>query len=55
MTGLRALLGGGIDARFWGALAYMVGLLVVSLGVSAFAAGRQKVWTIARLHPELTI
>ncbi|WNM28735.1 YhgE/Pip domain-containing protein [Demequina capsici] len=55
VTGLRALLGGGIDARFWGALAYMVGLLVVSLAVSAIAAGRQKVWTIARLHPELTI
>lgn len=55
VDGLRAMIGGGVDARFWAALAYMVGLLAVSLTISAIAAGRQKVWTIARLHPELSI
>lgn len=55
VDGLRALMGGGIDSRFWLALTFMVGLLVVSLAVSAFAASRQKVWTISRLHPELAI
>lgn len=55
VTGLRQLITGGIDGRFWGALAYMIGLLVVSLAVSAFAAGKQKVWSIKRLHPELTV
>ncbi len=55
VNGLRALMGGGVDGRFWVALAFMTGLLMISLAVSAFATGRQKVWTIARLHPELTV
>ncbi len=55
VDGLRALMGGGVDSRFWVALAFMTGLLVISLAVSAIATGRQKVWTIARLHPELTV
>lgn len=55
VNGLRALIGGGIDARFWTGLAFMTGLLVASLAVSAWAASRQKVWTIGRLHPELTV
>lgn len=55
VDGLRALMGGGVDSRFWVALVVMTGLLVCSLAVSAYATGRQKVWTIARLHPELTV
>ena len=55
VTGLRQLIGGGIDARFWGSLAVMVGRLVGSLAISAIAARRQKVWTISRLHPSLAI
>jgi len=55
VNGLRALMGGGVDSRFWVALAFMTGLLVISLAVSAIATGRQKVWTISRLHPELTV
>ncbi|MBK0417585.1 YhgE/Pip domain-containing protein [Leucobacter sp. CSA1] len=55
VDGLRQLVGGGIDARFWTALAVMGGILVVSLAVSAAGARRQKVWTLSRLHPELAI
>ncbi len=55
VDGLRQLIGGGIDGRFWIALAVMLGVLLVSLAVSAAAARRQKVWTIKRLHPELAI
>ncbi|NTV39678.1 MAG: YhgE/Pip domain-containing protein [Demequinaceae bacterium] len=55
VDGLRALMGGGVDSRLWIALAFMTGLLVISLVVSAIATGRQRVWTIARLHPELTV
>jgi putative membrane protein len=55
VDGLRALMGGGVDSRFWIALAFMTGLLMISLVVSAIATGRQRVWTIARLHPELTV
>ncbi|WP_024357327.1 YhgE/Pip domain-containing protein [Leucobacter chironomi] len=55
VEGLRQLIGGGIDARFWGSLLVMVGVLVGSLAISAVAARRQKMWTIKRLHPELAI
>lgn len=55
VEGLRQLIGGGIDARFWGSLAVMAGVLIGSLAISAIAARRQKVWTVKRLHPELAI
>lgn len=55
VDGLRQLVGGGIDGRFWTALAVMAGVLVGSLVISAVAARRQKVWTVKRLHPELAI
>ena len=55
VEGLRQLIGGGIDGRFWGALLVMAGVLVGSLAISAVAARRQKVWTVKRLHPSLAI
>ena len=33
----------------------MLGVLIGSLAISAVAARRQKVWTVARLHPELAL
>jgi putative membrane protein len=55
VNALRPLIGGGVGSRFWVGLAVFVGLLVVPLAISAVSAGRQKVWTITRLHPELTL
>lgn len=55
VTGLRQLIGGGIDSRFWGSLIVMLGVLIGSLAISAVAVRRQKVWTVARLHPELAL
>lgn len=55
VDGLRQLIGGGIDARFWISLAVMLAVLIGSLAISAVAARRQKVWTVKRLHPELAI
>lgn len=55
VDGLRQLIGGGIDGRFWGSLLVMLAVLIGSLAISAIAARRQKVWTIKRLHPELAI
>lgn len=55
VDGLRQLIGGGLDARFWVALVVMFGVLIVSLAISALSARGQKVWTIKRLHPELAI
>lgn len=55
VDGLRQLIGGGLDARFWIALAVMTAILLGSLAISAASARSQKVWTIKRLHPELAI
>lgn len=55
VNGLREMITGGVDARFWWALAFLSALLAVSLAISAACAEHQKVWTLARLHPELTI
>jgi len=33
----------------------LVGILVGSIAISAWSASRQRMWTITRLHPELTI
>lgn len=55
VDGLRQMIGGGVDARFWIALIVMLGVLVGSLAISAVSARSQKVWTMKRLHPELAI
>ena len=53
--GLRSLITGTPDARLWTAVAYLVGLAVASLAVTAWKAGRLRTWTVARLHPALSI
>lgn len=55
VDGLRPLIGGGVDGRFWVALVFMSGLFLISLLISAIAAQAQRVWTVGRLHPEITI
>ncbi|MFC4224052.1 YhgE/Pip domain-containing protein [Lysinibacter cavernae] len=55
VTGLRQLITGGVDYRFWISLAVLVGILVGSVALSAWFAGRQRVWTMKRLHPALSI
>ncbi|MGO4785778.1 YhgE/Pip family protein [Cryobacterium sp. W22_MBD10_FK3] len=55
VTGLRQLITGGIDSRLWLSVLVLVGILVGSIAVSAWSASRQRMWTITRLHPELTI
>ncbi|KQY24832.1 hypothetical protein ASD16_04905 [Cellulomonas sp. Root485] len=53
--GLRSLITGTPDARLWTAVAYLVGVSVASLAVTAWKAGRLRTWTVARLHPALSI
>ena len=53
--GLRSLITGTPDARLWTAVAYLVLVAVASLAVTAWKAGRLRTWTIARLHPALSI
>lgn len=53
--GLRSLITGTPDAQLWTAAAYLVGVAVASLAVTAWKAGRLRTWTVARLHPALSI
>ncbi|MEB7447715.1 YhgE/Pip domain-containing protein [Arthrobacter koreensis] len=53
VNGLRALITGGVDARMWTAVAVLGILTAVCVAVSSLSAGRQRMWTIKRLHPEL--
>ncbi|MDQ0373536.1 YhgE/Pip family protein [Cellulomonas humilata] len=53
--GLRSLITGTPDARLWTAVGYLVVLAVASLAVTAWKAGRLRTWTVARLHPALSI
>ncbi|MHA7305081.1 YhgE/Pip family protein [Arthrobacter sp. TMN-49] len=53
VDGLRELMTGGIDSRLWISVAFLAVLTVASVAVSSFSAGRQRVFSIKRLHPEL--
>ncbi|WP_343319933.1 YhgE/Pip domain-containing protein [Arthrobacter sp. TMP15] len=53
VSGLRELMTGGIDSRLWVSVAFLAILTIASIAISAFSAGRQRVFTIERLHPEL--
>ena len=55
VTGLRELITGGIDSRPWVSVVVLAVMLVGSIAISAWSAGRQRIWTVGRLHPELTI
>ncbi|MDY6997457.1 MAG: YhgE/Pip domain-containing protein [Actinomycetota bacterium] len=55
VNGLRQLTVGGIDSRLWVAIAVLVGLLVVSLAASAWAARRNRQYTMERLHPPIEV
>lgn len=53
VNGLRQLMTGGIDSRLWISITFLAVLAAGSVAVSAFCAGRQRVFSIKRLHPEL--
>ena len=55
VNGLREAITGGIEARFWTSVAVMAAIFVVSLAVTSIASARKRVWTMARLHPALSI
>ena len=55
VQGLRDLVTGTPDSRLWLAIGYLVAVLLASLAVTAWKAGRMRTWTVARLHPALTI
>lgn len=55
VTGLREVITGGVDARLWGAVAYLLAVLIGSLAVTAWRAGKLRTWSLSRLHPALEI
>jgi len=55
VNGLRQLINGGIDHRLWVAVAVLIGVLAASLAASAWAARRNRQYTMERLHPPIEV
>ncbi|RAV02906.1 YhgE/Pip domain-containing protein [Mycolicibacter senuensis] len=55
VNGLRQLTVGGIDSRLWTSVAVLAGILVVSLAASAWAARRDRQFTLERLYPPIEV
>lgn len=55
VNGLRQLTMGGIDARLWTSVTVLVGILAVSLAASAWAARRNRQYTMERLYPPIEV
>jgi putative membrane protein len=55
VNGLRELTVGGVDSRLWVAIGVLVSVLIVSLGATAWAARRNRQYTVARLKPPVEV
>ncbi|AEI11866.1 YhgE/Pip family protein [Cellulomonas gilvus] len=55
VSGLRQVITGTGDARLWLSVAVLAAVLVGSLAVTAWRAGRMRTWTLERLHPALSL
>lgn len=55
VNGLRQLTVGGVDARLWIAIAVLTGVLAVALALSSWAARRNRLYTMERLHPPIEV
>lgn len=55
VNGLRQLTVGGIDTRMWLSVAVLAGILVASLAASAWAARRDRQYTLERLYPPIEV
>ncbi|MFE2147525.1 YhgE/Pip family protein [Streptomyces sp. NPDC059456] len=55
VDGLRRLISGGDLTRVWVGCAVLVAFTVGSLALTALAARGKQVWTMDRLHPELSL
>lgn len=55
VNGLRQVIVGGVDSRLWIAIAVLTGLLAVSLAGSAWAARRNRQYTMDRLRPPIEV
>jgi putative membrane protein len=55
VQGLRELITGTPGPRTWTAVAVLAAVLLASLAATSWKAARMRTWTVARLHPALTI
>ena len=55
VNGLRQTIAGGVDSRLWIAIAVLSGLLVAALAASAWAARRDRQYTMERLNPPIEV
>jgi putative membrane protein len=55
VNGLRQLIVGGIDARMWMSVGVLFGILAASLAASAWAARRDRQYTLERLYPPIEV
>ncbi|MGH3562249.1 MAG: YhgE/Pip family protein [Mycobacterium sp.] len=55
VDGLRQLTVGGIDARMWMSMSVLFGILAASLAASAWAARRDRQYTLERLYPPIEV
>jgi putative membrane protein len=55
VNGLRELTVGGVQTRLWVAIAVLGGILAASLAASAWAARRNRQYTMERLHPPIEV
>ncbi|MBB4137942.1 YhgE/Pip domain-containing protein [Gordonia humi] len=55
VNGLRQMIMGGVDYRFWVAFAVLIGITLLCLIVSTFAARRNRQYTMDRLYPPVEV
>lgn len=55
VNGLRESITGDLNPTFFTAVTYLGVLVVVSIAIATWAAGRQRTWTMKRLHPEVEL
>ncbi|HEU0192542.1 MAG TPA: YhgE/Pip family protein, partial [Mycobacterium sp.] len=55
VNGLRQLTVGGIDSRMWLSVGVLFGILAASLAASAWAARRDRQYTLERLYPPIEV
>lgn len=55
VTGLRQVITGGVDQRLLVAILYLLAVLMGSLALTAWRAGRMRTWSLERLHPAIAI
>jgi putative membrane protein len=55
VQGLREVVTGGVDGRLWASVAVLGVMLVGSLAITAWRAGRMRTWTLSRLHPAISL